>query len=66
MRRDRGSDYRSSGTQSDAQHIPPVAELAKRMSELIRLRDRVKKAERSIRLTAASSRRGACGPVPIK
>jgi hypothetical protein len=66
MRKDRDADWLSTGTRSKAMRIPTVAELAKRMSELLHLRDRVEKAERSGRPTATPSRRSFERSISIK
>jgi hypothetical protein len=50
----------SRGAQSKPPRIPTVAELAKRMSELMRLRDQVERAERADDQPAA--RRGRSAP----
>jgi hypothetical protein len=52
----------SRGVQPKPSRLPTVAELAKRMSELMRLRDKVERAERADNAPAASRRRPAPTP----
>ena len=60
MRRKRSNAYPNRSVRPQSPHIPTVAELAMRMSELLQLRDKVQRAERGNHqaTSASGSRRG--------
>jgi len=53
MQRKQSTAYSGRGRQPKPSRVPTVAELAKRMSELLRLRREVERAERGLSATAS-------------